>query len=166
MIPYNHFQYGEMLARKLKAIAHTDENEHYYRATEAENLQELNERLSSANGMILIAIDGCNSDVSWNDSDSLMELPQYFFVIAKETAGNDIAKIFESQSECKAVALQIIARMKKDGRDFNLSLQYLEEKSITVRGIGPIGDNFYGVIFGFNMNYGINYQLDKSMWEE
>jgi hypothetical protein len=128
MQPYNHFEYGETLAQKLKAIAHTDSEQHYYRATEMEDLQELNARLSGARGMILVAIDGCNSDFGWENSDSLMERPQYFFVVAKATPGNDTAQIFTSQSECKAVALQIIARMMQDGNSYKPQspLQFLE----------------------------------------
>jgi hypothetical protein len=168
MQQYNHFEYGEKLARKLKAIAHTDKEEHFYRATEMEDMQELNARLSGARGMILVAIDGSNSDLGWKDSDSLMERPQYFFVISKQTPGNDVSKIFESQSECKAVALQIIAYMKKEGNSHNPQspLQFLEEGSITIRGYGPLNENFYGVVLGFNFNYGIDYRIDKSFWLE
>ena len=62
MQPYNHFEYGDLLARKLKPIAHSDTKQHYYHATEMEDLQELNARLSGAHGMILVAINGSNSD--------------------------------------------------------------------------------------------------------
>lgn len=166
MQQYNHFEYGEMLARKLKPISHTNQKQRYYRATELEELEELNDRLSSAEGIILIAIDGNNSDFGYNNSDNLMELPQYFFIVAKSAPSNDTDNIFTAQAECKSIGMQIIARMMQEGRNYNAPLQFLDPNKITIRGIGPIGDNFYGIIIGFNFNWGVNYTIDKTMWED
>ncbi|MDL2262457.1 hypothetical protein LJC11_03025 [Bacteroidales bacterium OttesenSCG-928-I21] len=130
-------------------------------------MQELNDRLSSAHGMILVAIDGTNSDFGWNNSDNLMKRPQYFFVVAKAAPSNDTNNVFIAQKESEAVASQIVARMMQDGSSYHpdSALQFLDPASMTFRGIGPIGDNFYGVIFGFNFNRPVNYMINKNMWE-
>jgi len=138
MQPYNHFEYGEMLARQLRAIAHTDKEQHYYRATEIEDLQELNARLSGARGMILVAIDDCNSDFGWKNSDSLMERPQYFFVVAKATPGND-----KSSQEAAAEAIENNIRKKIVERQIVNPLYYEKMSAILQR---LINDRKNGVI--------------------
>ena len=68
---YNHFDYGEMLARKLKPISHTNTEQHFYRSNDPDDLRELNARLSSACGMILIAVDNKDSDFGYKHSDGI-----------------------------------------------------------------------------------------------
>ncbi|MDR1455529.1 MAG: hypothetical protein LBJ01_07760 [Tannerella sp.] len=163
---YHHFEYGESLARRLKAISHTDTQQQFYRATEVEELSELNARLSSASGMILVAIDGNNSDFGWKNSDSLMERPQYFFMVAKQTVSGDTDTVFTAQQECAAIVRQIIARMVRDHQRYDSGMTYLDESSFTARGVGPIGENFYGVILGFNMDVGLDCRIDQTCWNE
>jgi hypothetical protein len=162
---YNHFQYGEALARALRPVSHTDTARHFYRATELEELEDLTARLSSASGMLLIAIDGHNADFGWKNADNLMERPQYFFLVLRQTTSGDPDTVFAAQSECAAVARQIIARMLNDARLPQTNpMQFVDPGSFTLRGIGPIADNFFGVILGFNREVGMNYQIESSMW--
>jgi hypothetical protein len=163
---YDHFGYGETLARRLKAISHSDGRQQFYRATEVEELTDLVARLSSASGMILVAIDGNNSDFSWKDSDSLMERPQYFFIVAQQTESGDTDSIFAAQQACKVVVRQIISRMVVDHQRYAHGMTFLDESSLTVRGIGPLGENFYGVILGFNLDVGLDCRIDNSFWNE
>ncbi|MDR0799794.1 MAG: hypothetical protein LBN18_08550 [Dysgonamonadaceae bacterium] len=164
---YNHFAYGEDLARRLRAISHTDTDQHFYRATEAEELQDLIAHLSSVHGMILVAIDGHNSDFKWANSDSLMERSQYFFLVLQQTVSGDTDTVFAAQQECTGVARQIIARIMNDAHDPKVKpLHFIDAGSFTLRGVGPVGDNFYGSILGFNRVVGMNYQINTAMWHE
>ena len=63
---YNHFQYAEMLARHLVAISHTDEDPHFFRASEQGDLIELTQMISRAHDVIMIAVDGQASDFNFN----------------------------------------------------------------------------------------------------
>jgi len=165
---YSHFEFGELLARNIKAISHTDQNKRFFRATESEELEELTERATAVkSGFILVAIDGNNADYGYKNSDNLMERPQYFFQILKNTTSTNSATIFEAQTECKKIAKQIIAAMTSRSKGYYESpLQFLEKDSITIRGIGPILDNWYGVIMGFNLNYGLALQINTDEWNE
>ena len=62
---YNHFSYTEALARNLKAISHTDDDCHFFRATEQMDLGEIEENISSMHGMIMLSIDGKESTFSF-----------------------------------------------------------------------------------------------------
>jgi hypothetical protein len=162
---YDHFVYGEQLAAALKPISHTPTRQRFYRATEIEELEDLNARISSASSMMLVAIDGHNSDFRYRNSDSLMQRPQYFFLVLRQTVSGDVDTIFAAQSECEAVAKQIIARIVNDASHSGINpLQFVDPASFAIRGIGPVGDNFYGVILGFNVDVGMNCEIINDMW--
>ena len=165
-IKYNHFEYGEMLASKLKAIKHTKEDVHFFRATEQTRYEDLVDSMSSAHGTILIALNGAVSDFLWVDSDSLMERPQYSFCVLKNTVSDDTDTIFLAQSECKEIAMQIIARMLRDSDSYkNNGLNLINKNSFKIEGIGPVGDNFYGVELSFSFDQGTDFRIDTTMWE-
>ncbi len=163
---YNHFSYMEKLARRLKAVAHTDNDCHFFRATEQTELEELTANISSVHGTIIIAIDG--SDISFNnpDSDNLVARPEYMVVVASQTESTDSATIIDAQKKCSEISLQIIAKILQDAQAFQNGCRYVDEKSFNVEGIGPIADNFYGVILSFSLEVGLNFQIDAEMWSE
>lgn len=164
---YDHFTYGLMLATKLKAIKHIDENNcHFFRATAQDELKELEDRISQAHGVILIAIDGTDSDFDWKNSDSLIEQPSYLFAVVKETDSTDTDSIFNALTECKEIGHQIISKMLQDRVKYKSGLGYLEPSTFRMKGFGPIGDNFYGVLLSFLFEKGIKYIINQEMWED
>ncbi|MDR1370803.1 MAG: hypothetical protein LBJ72_11870 [Dysgonamonadaceae bacterium] len=161
---YNHFTYGEMLARALKPIRHTDIDKHFYQAIEVEDLPDLDERLSDAHGVNLIAIDGSNSDFIYKNPEAFLKRPQYFFIIVAQTDSTDIQTVLAAQKQCETVAEQIISKMLCDFHEYVSGLHALDPETFTIRGYGPIADNFYGVILGFNMSQPKPYKIDQTMW--
>ena len=67
---YDHFAYGEALASSLKDISHSPQKKRFFTAFGLEDLTDLNDSLSSVDGNILIAVDGCESDSEDNGADS------------------------------------------------------------------------------------------------
>lgn len=161
---YNHFQYCEDLARRLKAIAHADSDCHYFRATEQTELREFEDNLSSAHGMIMIAIDGKDSGFQFRNSDSLMEQPAYIIIIAKQALASDSDTVFAAQEESKAVMMQVISRMLNDARVYKHGCDLVDPDSFRIGGFGPIGDLFYGVILWFSLDEGVNFEIKPEMW--
>jgi hypothetical protein len=162
---YNHFSYGEMIATRHKLIKHNINDVHFFRSTETEEVTELDARLSQAHDVVLVAIDGKNSDYEMNGADALIETPQYFFAILKQTNSTDDTTIADAQEESKSIASHIIAYMLRDQLNRENGLDDLDASSFTVRGIGAFGDNFYGVMLGFNMKPNVSYEVDENIWE-
>jgi len=160
---YKHFEYCESLARRLKPVGHTDDDCHFFRATEQSSLTELERNISAAHGMILIAIDGKFSGFDYQP-DSLIEKPLYGIVIARQTDSTDIDTVFQAQDETKALAMQVISRMMCDARDYRNGCEFIDPGSFLVEGFGPIAGNFYGVILSFSTESGIEYKVDPEMW--
>lgn len=161
---YNHFQYAEQLARSLKSIGHRDDDRHFLKFDETAELEDLALLTSSISGMLLVAIDGLNSDFGLNGADGLTDTPQYFIVILKDCPQGDLDLYHSTKQSCKTVAEECLKRMLIDRYNEVNGLEHLDTESITCRGVGPIGDNFYGVLLGFTLTNPRNYQLNPDMW--
>lgn len=160
---YNHFKYGEQLATRLKAIHHTKDEPHFFPAIEEEEFDSLENRISVQKGFTLIAIDGSNADYQWQP-DNMTERPQYFFVIITNTNSNRTETIHQAQESCRLIAHQIIARMIYDSKEYMYGLSTIDLNSILVRGVGPLLDNFYGVLIGFNVLNSFNFEINPDYW--
>lgn len=163
MDTYNHFEYGEQLATQLKAISHTEKDPHFFPAIEEEEFTSLENQISSQKGMTLIAIDGSNADYQWQ-SENMTERPQYFFILVTNTNSNCTETIHQAQKSARLIAQQIIARMINDCSKYQYGLSTLDLNSIIIRGVGPLLDNFYGVLLGFNILNSFNYELNPDYW--
>ena len=163
---YNHFEYGELLSRKLKPIVDSADEKRYYTCSESDSLMSLIDRLSSVKGIVLLAMDGRNSDFEYREGDSLLKIPQYFFMMLQPAPNDNSDRILAAQEYCEKICLQIQAYMMHELSHpiKTTPMKCLEPDSFTIRGIGPIGDNLYGAIIGFNLKMGINYELDGDMW--
>ncbi|MDD2953847.1 MAG: hypothetical protein PHC95_11915 [Parabacteroides sp.] len=164
MDTYKHFEYSEWLARHLAPIGHTDANCHFLRSDEIEEISDLEERISSISGYVLVAIDGHNSDLSWKNDDNLVDIPQYFIAILKQGETGNIDALHAAKAECKDLLMQVVCRMMLDWNEERNGLHCLEADSMTMRGVGPIGENFYGVMLGFNLQKPVSFFIDKSIW--
>lgn len=161
---YKHFEYSEFLARHLAPIRHTDTDCHFLRSDEVEEISDLEARISSIRDYVLVAIDGHNSDFSWINSDNLVNIPQYFIAVLKQSETGNIDAVHKSKVDCKEILMQIVCRMMVDREEERNELQFLEVDSMTMRGVGPMSENFYGVMLGFNLRKPVQYFINESMW--
>lgn len=161
---YKHFEYSEFLARHLAPIRHTDTDCHFLRSDEVEEISDLEARISSIRDYVLVAIDGHNSDFSWINSDNLVNIPQYFIAVLKQSETGNIDAVHKSKADCKEILMQIVCRMMVDREEERNELQFLEVDSMIMRGVGPMSENFYGVMLGFNLRRPVQYFINESMW--
>lgn len=159
------YKYGEMLARNLKAVNHTDNKPQYYEATDQTELYELEQNISNASGTILIAIDGQMSGFTF-DYDNLIEKPFHSIVVAKQTKATDARSITEAQQDCKQIIDQVIARMLLDAYMDKYECDKIDASTFTTQGFGPIGGVFYGVILSFSLSEGVNFTLKNDYWHD
>lgn len=161
MEPYNHFTYGEQTARRLKAISHTDDRPRFFTAFGIEDLYNFDDKLSSVTGTILIAVDGHESDSTDNGFDSLNDRRSYSYIVARNTINDRPETINQAVDQCRLIAKQIRNRL------FNEQcLKSVIDRNTQITGIGPIGDNFYGVILSFSLNENEDFYIDPTYWKE
>jgi len=163
---YNHFDYGLELTQRMKLFVPEKATDViYYKAPNSDTLASISNRLSSIHFPVLVAIDGKDSDFDDNDSDQLLKKPQFFFMILKPARNDDPEDILDAQRICEANALQIQAKLMADCRNYEKGLTGLMLNTFTIRSIGPVGDNLYGVIVGFNIQHGVDYSVKEEYWK-
>lgn len=163
---YDHFSYGAELARSLKPVVESADEKKYYMCSESDNLYALTELLSVAHGLVMVAVDGCNSDFEMNRGDALFEIPQYFFLFLQETRTDVPGDILSKQKGCKRICREVMNRMLQEMADVTgvTALKCLVPNSMTIRGVGPVGDNFYGAMLGFNVKLNVEWKTSEEYW--
>ncbi len=158
---YNHFAYGESIARKLKDIAHSDDHPRFFTAFGLEDLYNFTDKISSVKGIILIAVDGCESDSTDNGHDALTDRLTYSFIVAGSTVNDRPQTLDTTVAKCRSIAKQI-----RNHLFLQPTLRQVIDRNTQITGIGPIGDNFYGVILTFAIEENEQFFLDQTFWEE
>ena len=161
MDTYNHFTYGETIARRLKPIAHTDARPRFFTAFGLEDLYNFDDKLSSVTGTILIAVDGYESDSSDNGFDSLNDRRTYSFIVARNTVNDRPDTITQAVQQCRPLAKQI-----RNHLFHQKELKSIIDRNTQITGIGPIGDNFFGVVLTFYLTESEDFYIDATYWEE
>ena len=153
---YDHFAYGEALASSLKDISHSPQKKRFFTAFGLEDLTDLNDSLSSVDGNILIAVDGCESDSEDNGADALNDKQVYSFIVAQSTVSGNPNSINQAAKQCKCICKQIRNQLLKE-------VEYVD-RNTQINGIGPIGDNFYGTVLTFFLNVPEDYIIDENFF--
>lgn len=163
---YDHFLYSEKLCKALKPFEYSENNNSFFRATEQTELHELNDNISSARGMIMISVDPSALMLSLGNSDSLMNRSSYHLIIVQQIVANDSQTILQAQSSTKKTALEVVSKILCDASKYVDGCEYIDTDSFSMEGVGPIGDNFYGVMLHYDAVSPEVYKLDKSLWNE
>ena len=161
METYNHFTYGESLAKQLIPISHTLAKPRHFTAFGLEALYNLDDKLSSVTGMILISVDGYESDSKDNGADQLTDKRIYSFIVAKNTTSDNPKTLNTAVEDCRSVAKQIRNKML-----LNSPISDIIDRDTQINGIGPIGDNFYGVVLTLTVNEPEIFSVDDTYWQE
>lgn len=156
---YNHFEYGKALADRLVWV------DEFLRASSEVDPEDINEKISSMRGCILVAVDGKDSSFDFNQSEVLNEQANYCFLLLNQTEAGNPETIYAAQEKCKRLAREITACMMRDYSGMSNGLEALIPESFEIHGIGPMGDNFHGVILSFAVGTNWNYSLDSVMWK-
>jgi hypothetical protein len=147
----------EDIAKKNKAIAHSSGKKRFYKSPD-----EIPEKeLPRAIHLVLLPPEYEYAD---RDSDNIIERFRGTFLLFKPTERENFAAELASISECRVVARQILAMLKKKRND-----KIFHEFTIgNSKGepIGPILENCHGVSYSFTIGDGAGIVFDPSNWIE
>ena len=163
---YNHFEYMQHVAERLIPIGHSADSCHFIMSDEVEEILTLGDRISNMPGMLLLAIDGCESEFNWNNGDSLVELPRYLFAVVDKTSRLDPQSVIVAKRNCSFIAKEILKKMMHDSLGNTNGLGTLDIGSFSQGGVGPIGDTFFGVMVGFSLTTPIDFSVNEKLWKD
>lgn len=154
----------EAIATNLKEINHSRNNKAFAIASTINLFEGLSENITNINLPALIVIDDLASRLIDSDSDNLLDIPFYQFVILLKADVNDAESANKARRDAKTLAKKIIARMDKDRRAYTNGLNYLERGSISFDGVGPVGDGACGCMVTFTLTEPAKIKYEANDW--
>jgi hypothetical protein len=149
---YDHITYMEDCATRLKDLGHTAEVPKFFRVSSLTQLDEVLANLTTMGQTVLIVHDNTEGSIGdRNISNNYLDSPYYLFYIMKHVALDDFDAKANAKKECKAIAIKIISKMLVDKSRSRSGLLFLDFTNIPYQGIGPVGDNYYGIMVSFTV---------------
>ncbi len=157
---YNHVDYMRAIATNLVSIQHVegdDAQKHFFRVSSMMNMDELIQNLTGAGGYALIVEDIRMGKFIDNDSENLLDNKSCVFMLVKQADIADAASRETAQKDCEIECMKIFSKMFKDKRNDQrpefpkTGLRNLDRNSIYYQTVGPLGDNFFGMMYTFNI---------------
>lgn len=154
---YNHYEFCEEMARKLRAVGHTDERQRFFKASGGEWLADIEDRLSAVSGLVLVAVDSGELDTQGVGADALQDDWRFFVILAKATDNDHPDTVHAAMQDCRTLAVAVrnvlIRRYPR-----------MMSRTTSIFPVGPLADNYYGVALEFTMQAFDNYAPDESLF--
>lgn len=161
---YNHTEYMKAIATNLKDIGHSSNHKAFAIASTINLFEGLNENLNSIHLPALVVIDDLSSRLTDNDSDNLLDIPFYQFVIIHKAKVNDAASQQEGRRMAKAIAKKVLSRMFLDKRKSINGLTNIDRNNIMFDTVGPVGDGACGCLVSFSITEEAKIVYTKEDW--
>lgn len=153
---YNHYEFCEEMARKLRAVGHTDQRQRFFKASGTEWLADIEERLSAVSGTVLIAVDSGEMDTQGFGAEGLKDDWKFFVILAKATDNDHLDTVHAAMQDCRTLAVAV--------RNVLFRRYVRMPRTTSIFAVGPLADNFYGVALEFTMTAYDNYAPDESLF--
>ena len=191
-MPFDFSRYFHNIAITLKEIAHADQTESnhsnhsnesthidshrtirkFHRVSGVTQLEELLQNLILTNdtGYQLVIEDNLDSRFFYNAS-TLLDSQFYVFYVLKRCKINDFADIEQAKEGCKSVLKKILSKMFRDYDADHImqtanvnGLRAFQKNSITIQTIGPLADNYWGLICSFTLSDNPGIKFNPADW--
>jgi hypothetical protein len=168
---FNSVTYFGDIARKIKAIAHSESNPRFFRASNVLQLQELLQNLGKAQYPALILFDKLDGRIEDNTSNNPIDRQFYSLLVVKNVDGEDSDSRRQAIEDCKAIVMNIFARMTRDWMQANRQnttggLRNFDRSTAYYNSVGPLVDNLFGVEYGFALSEAVITKLNPEDWDE
>jgi len=156
---FNFLPYMETVAKELLAVGHlVNGKKRFFRVGGISSLEELLQGISKADFPAVCAVDQPEGRLLDRDSSNPLMLNYHYFFVLQHAASLDAGSRSSAILECSGIAGKILSRMFRDKlaecRDpFTLptGLSGLNRDSVTMKSVGPIADNCFGVWVSFTV---------------
>ncbi len=152
--------YFELLATKLKDVAHTPAVPKFARFNIEEILAGLAHGLDPTTPCLLLeSFEGRLSE----EGDNTMDTQDAAFLIVQHAELEDFKAQNGIIDRSKKIGLKVVAKMRKDARA-GTGVQHLDRNSIGYEKVGPIFGTCFGYRFTFSFFNPISLAVDPADW--
>jgi hypothetical protein len=161
---YNHEQYMEDVATNLRDISHSPDNPRFFISVGMVSMDGLLNSLTRADYPCLVAEKGPDKRLIDNLSDNKMYQPFFtLFILLKTEPGND-QSVRQARDNAEIIAEKIVGKLLYNSVRGQKGLSLLDEPSIRIQGVGPLGDNAHGVMLSFTIRQSAKFYYDADDW--
>lgn len=168
---FNAIAYFENIARQMKAIGHTNERKHFFRASNVLQLQELIQNLTAAEYPALVIFDKRDGRYEDHTSNNLIDRQIYQLLVLVQTEAENSDERHAAIERCNDICRRIISRMTRDwlqaqrGND-TTGLRNLDRNNMYYNSVGPLVDNLFGMELVFVIREPVDTSYEKAEWAD
>lgn len=170
--------YMKIIAEKLKEIQHDDTatEKKFFRISSVANIDEMIQHFTNSGTPCLMVEDNdMGRYMEADGSQSYLDNQSYSFCIMKHCEQMDASDREQIKKDVKAMHKKVISRFKKDKKydlthpgEVRTGMRNFDLASVFYQTIGPVGDNYYGILVQFSMLEPANADLvyDANDWTD
>ena len=151
--------YIEELATAHVDILHSESECHFLRDHE-----DADNKLRTKISLPAVIVGPHEEDVKARNEDATFTYPVVSFMILDKVAVSDVSKKIEVKDKCRQIALDFISKFRKDAFVFEKNFSNLDLNAIHIEEIGPVLDNFYGVLCDFKILSPVDLEYNEDKW--
>jgi hypothetical protein len=131
---------------------------HFFRVSSIANMEELIQNLTGISGYNMVVEDMRLGKFIDNASNNILDNQSNVFMLLKQVDNVDAASREQVIKDCRTECMKIWAKMKHDRLNDQkgnvqpkTGLRNLDLNSVYYQTVGPLGDNFHGMMYSFNI---------------
>ena len=166
METFNFISYMEnQIAKKLKAIGHSDTTKRFYKISGIAALEEYLGNLIEVSGTSIMVVENTEGEFTGNGGNYVDTPGNEFYVVQRYNFANHTERA-AAKANCKAIGEKIIARMLQHKQASLFGLDYLQLNRVPYYTIGPFGDTAIACYFRIDTHNSANFVVNPIDWEE
>ncbi len=164
---FSFIDYFKEVAEKHPDLLHTTKKPSFFRVSGITAIDEFLNGSTYAKDIVLCAESSDDANYTLDDGDYLCEKPVYAFYILKKVKTGDEDSRQQAKKAALRIAEDILSRIDYHYHEDMEGLKDFDWNSIMRYGIGPLGQNYYGIRFSFSLEEPTNLpDYDPDFWNE
>ena len=166
MLTFDFASYMENIAIKLKDISHSNTDKRFWRVSGISDLEDVLLNIRIYKGMQLVIEDNKEAGFVDRNTDNIIEQPYFSFYVLKKSRVTSMEDRTAAVNACLAATRKILSRMRLNKRHNEYGLQFLDFNSVRYSTVGPLGDNYNGIMCSFMLRDEAELFYNVEDWEE
>lgn len=151
--------YFKGIATEHKEILHSENEPHFFR-----DMDEAIEKLKSKSYLPAFILGPPVFDVADKNQDNTYDEHSLSFLLVDYVSMDDFKGKIKVYDKMLRIGRDIIARMRYEACTCDDSIKQFETDRVHIEPVGPILDNYYGMIFEFYMMDFVDLEYDSGKW--
>lgn len=151
--------YFEALCETHKQVQHSEDDKHFFK-----NQDDIENNLRAATKLPAVVMGPPEFSFAQTSHDGNYENNFISLLVLKFVKPGDKDDEFTAYDYCKQIAIDFVSKIRKDALDCNTIMNGIAINQVRIEPVGPVMDNFYGVVCDITFDTDIDLDYDESKW--